>query len=963
MKPVVLVPASSDPLACASERILDHYRDRLPELDGCRILVPENRCAGRFRAALLRAAEQRGHHALLGVSIETLEQWLTHNCVLRGRVLPRAAQELVLVEALRGHAKLYGNSDPWQLGARLLSLFEELTRNETPIDDTLDSFRSLLQQGYGIGDDSHSLQQEAAMLHTLWHAWRQQLEEDGLLDSAGALRQRLQLGLDPPGEDLLWLVGYTALSPSEARWLRQLLERGRARLILHGDAARDGYHPDACLHRLLGQLGMEGRTDSPGPAEDPLHDLVDSLFGDQGDLRQRAAAFARRHPRDPVRERLASFTADTPEDEARAVALQVRRWLLDGVRPIAVITEDRRLARRVRALLEAAQVQMEDTGGWALSTTSAAAMLERWLETVEEDFACGPLLDLLKSPFACFGERDRHLALTRRLEQDIILHENIARGLERYRHHLELRNRRLPDWSEATFHSLQQLLNTLDHAAGPLRPLLQGEHPLASFTLGLLDSLRELQAWENLAQDAAGQRVLELLEDLHRIAAESPLEVRWLEFRNWLGGNLERATFRPPTSGSPVQLLTLEQSRLQQFGATVIAGCSRELMPGSAAGQAFFNQRVRAQLGLPDWSQTIALRLHHFCRALQCSGRTLLTRHRERDGEAVAASPWLELLEVFYRHAYQAPLEDAGLADLLAQPASRPASPDRAPLPPRQQHPRPTPPARLLPRSWSASTHQRLIDCPYRFFAADTLALKPMDEIREALSKADYGSLVHRVLEAFTGPVRGLPGPWTGPLQEGQREAALGLLRKISRAVFAEAIEENFEARSWRDQWLAILPDYVDWEIERRRQWQLRNAELQAERVLSPTLTLRGRIDRVDQRDGRLALLDYKTGQAPRPQDVLAGEAVQLPSYALLLDAPVEQLDYLQFRRDGLRPGSCASGEDVLPLLHAIGERMVELDEALRGGATLPAWGDAGVCRHCEFSVLCRREAWEHDHD
>ena len=46
-------------------------------------------------------------------------------------------------------------------------------------------------------------------------------------------------------------------------------------------------------------------------------------------------------------------------------------------------------------MLEASRIELDDAGGWALSTTSAAATLERWLETVEEDFACGPLLDVL----------------------------------------------------------------------------------------------------------------------------------------------------------------------------------------------------------------------------------------------------------------------------------------------------------------------------------------------------------------------------------------------------------------------------------------------------------------------------------------------------------------------------------------------------------------------------------------
>ena len=149
---------------------------------------------------------------------------------------------------------------------------------------------------------------------------------------------------------------------------------------------------------------------------------------------ERARAFLQEHPESPLSGHLAILPASSPEQEARAIDLQVRQWLLDGKQSIAIVTEDRRLARRVRALLDRAGIGLEDTGGWALSTTSAAAALERWLETVEEDFAHQPLLDVLKSPFIFpDDDRDQLANSVYRLEQDIIQRENIASGMQRYR--------------------------------------------------------------------------------------------------------------------------------------------------------------------------------------------------------------------------------------------------------------------------------------------------------------------------------------------------------------------------------------------------------------------------------------------------------------------------------------------------------------------------------------------------
>lgn len=956
---VTLVPFGHDPLVWTAQQILDHYQERLPDLSACQILVAEDRCAPRLRTELLRHAEQRGFGALLGPSIERLDQWLDRACVVRQTVLNRPAQELVLAEALRDASPIYADTDPWLLAEQLLTLFDELTRYDVPIAADVDQFESVLRNCYALGGPNTLLQQEAGILHTLWHAWQEQLATDGLLDPASAYRQQLHASATPNGLTL-WLIGITELTPAETDWLRGLLESDRARVILHGNAGYRGYHPDAPLTDIFDRLELD--LSEPTRTEpDGLCDFVTTLFeASEDNLRVRAQRFAALHERDPVSDRLSIVRADDPEREGQAVALQIRRWLLEGLQPIALVTEDRRIARRVRALLEASAIQLDDPGGWALSTTSAAATLERWLETVEEDFAAGPLLDVLKSPFVSFSERNAHLAHVRRLEQDIILHENIARGLQRYRHHLDVRSERLPEWSEPTRRALHRMLNLLDHAASPLAPLLAGTHPAQDFITALRASLVELGAWQPLATDAAGLQLLEALEDLHQAGGHSRVQLDWPEFRAWLGRHLERTTFQPPTSASPVKLLTLEQTRLQHFAAVIIAGCSRDHMPGTPASQAFFNQRVRTELGLPTWSKAAATKLHHFCRVLQAAPQVLLTCHREQDGEPVSASPWLDLLDIFYRSAYGKTLEDLTLKALADRPEVRPAAPDQAALPDQPQRPAPRVKACIQPERWSAYTHQRLIDCPYRFFAADALNLKPQDEIREALSKSDYGSLVHRIVQAFNSKVAGLPGPWSGALTRADFDPACALLRRISEAVFERAINDNFQARSWYSQWLRILPDYLDWEMHRRTEWQPVSTELKADRQLTEHLRITGRIDRLDQRAGSIALVDYKTGHPPRSDEVLCGEAVQLPSYALLIDKPIAQLDYLEFAKDKVSATTCAAGEALDDLLRQVAQRLTLLADALHDDAPLPAWGDPRVCAYCEFSGVCRREMWSH---
>ena len=953
---VHLLPFSQNALSFLAKKILDTHRDDLPNLSNCVVLVNQPHCAPRLRNELLKLASERGVDALLGIRIETFSQWLTESSHLEEPILNRAAQELVLADALRNTSGIYENTDPWLLSRQLLTLFDELTRCGQTLPETIESFEHTLQVSYGLDAPNPSLHKEAWMVHTLWTAWREQLENEQVLDAATAYHKQLSASLSTCESTTFWLAGFTQFSPAEISWIGQLRQTKQIHIILHGGAACADDHPDAPLTRIIGQLAIE-ELEALDSEPAPLEALIDCLFSDsQTNIKERALAFGQQTP-DPLAHRLAYYDADSPEQEAQAITLQIRRWLLEGLGSIAIISEDRLLDRRVRALLETAGVGLNDAGGWALSTTSAAATLERWLEAVEEDFACAPLLDLLKSPFVYFGNREEHLTHVQRFEQDIILHENIARSLHRYRFQLDRRSERLPGWSEPARLAVHQLLNQLDHASSTLIPLLQNKHPADTYLGALETSLKELGAWQCFANDEAGQTLLDAIGELRQAAQHSSISMRWAEFRNWLGHQLESGTFRSNSSANSVRLLTYEQSLLQRFDAVILAGCSSEKLPGSPATSAFFNQRVRAALGLHTWSDSRAQKLHQFCHSLHCADRLLITWHKERDGEAVEVSPWIELLRIFYRNAYANDLKDFELDYLLHSPQSFPSGPDCDPLPDTQT--RPTPPTlpALLPQTWSASTHQRIIDCPYRFFVADILGLKPADEIREALDRSDYGSLIHRILQAFHSNVDSLSGPWGGPISSEQSEPALLLLEKISREVFNYAVEENFQARAWLKQWLMIAPGYIDWEITRQQSWKPHKVERSLEREITPQLMIKGRVDRIDQQPNALSIIDYKTGTAPDAEEVMSGEAVQLATYALLSNANVQEIDYLQLKGSA-ELKVCAEGEPLSALLEATQARMKTIDHALLNGADLPAWGNPKVCAYCELDGLCRRPAW-----
>jgi ATP-dependent helicase/nuclease subunit B len=962
---IQLVPYNQDPLQVLAECLLANHQAELPDLSAVTVILAEPQAAPLLRDCLLRLSAAQGHPALLGPRISTLRDWARSHLPPDTQVCDPHLQLLMLVEALQQHSILLKSANPWALANDLISLFDELTLNHIGLPADLQDFVRQLQQAYGLHDGEISaFGQEARLVHTLWHAWHAQLQAEGLTDAQTAYLLALARSLQhlSAGESL-YLAGFHSFTRAELSWLQALLARNQLRLLLHGqsDVAPERYHPDAPLSRLLHQLQA---TPSETPATDAYNAALTLLFDETaGAMQTRAQLLRQRYAHSPLAPRLRTLATHSAEDEACAIDIQVRQWLLQGHQRIGIITENRRLARRVRALLERAGITLQDAAGWALSTTSAAASLERWLECLEEDFAHLPLLDLLKSPFL-FPDLDPDQVgfATLRLEQDIIRHENIARGLNRYREHIQDRRQRLPDWMADNAGNLLAILDRLETAAAPLMSLLATRQAPTTWLEALHAGLQQLGISESFASDPAGSRVLQALEQMQQAARHATMPLSWLDLRTWLGRTLEQFHFQPPASGQGVYLLGLAQSRLQRFNAVIIGGAERDHLPGHPNPSPFFNEAVRRELGLPAATELLAERFHHFRRLLESAPHVLITARAEQDGEPIPASPWLETLQAFHQLTWNETLATAELKTLLWDPAAR-VQRDDAPLPMPQTQPAPAIPANLLPTTFSPSGYQVLLDCPYQFYAARCLGLSPPDEIRLALSKADYGERIHQCLQAFHSKVADLPGPFPGKLTAAKREEAITLMTRIAEAVFSQDLADNFEHHGWLQQWQQQIPGYIDWQIERNAAWQVSDTESRSELLLNEQLRLTGQLDRIDSNNNQLGILDYKTGQIPKQQDVLQGEAVQLPVYALLAatpQQPVREVAYLELgNNDQIGTPYTLADAELQALSQAMAERLTYLTQQLVQGAGLPAWGDSKTCTHCDMKLLCRRQAWD----
>ena len=289
--------------------------------------------------------------------------------------------------------------------------------------------------------------------------------------------------------------------------------------------------------------------------------------------------------------------------------------------------------------------------------------------------------------------------------------------------------------------------------------------------------------------------------------------------------------------------------------------------------------------------------------------------------------------------------------------------------------------ARLLgpQRVWSASQLNDYGVCGFRFFAKRLLKLEEHKEVQPGADTQQMGSLNHSILEEA---YRQIAGEGLA-VDAANRERALSIFGEVADALLERAPETfNFRAGSaWEEEKQLIrarLAALVRQDFSDASPLQLFGSARHVERLEhafhdlhmalpgGDWLRARGMIDRIDRVDGKLALVDYKSGSRAIPHSELeTGRNFQMLVYLLALDElargeRAEVAGGMFWHLRNLKSSGLiqAENEDHQMLLDkARGHIASNLQQGREGVFPVRATAlENGKCvRYCEFAHVCRR--------
>ncbi|MDX2050572.1 MAG: PD-(D/E)XK nuclease family protein [Rickettsiaceae bacterium] len=170
-----------------------------------------------------------------------------------------------------------------------------------------------------------------------------------------------------------------------------------------------------------------------------------------------------------------------------------------------------------------------------------------------------------------------------------------------------------------------------------------------------------------------------------------------------------------------------------------------------------------------------------------------------------------------------------------------------------------------MPKILYATNIEMLLRSPYGFFARKILELKPKKNILSQISNADFGSVIHKIIEENT--------------KTDFSEQLIIDDTLTKRGIY------NFYKLLWNDAIKSILAEINIFDIKIKELGGVIFSEIEGAFVITldkKDIEIRAIADRIEVLPDKIRIVDFKTGAPPTKKDLLCGKSPQLMIEAMI---------------------------------------------------------------------------------
>ena len=375
-----------------------------------------------------------------------------------------------------------------------------------------------------------------------------------------------------------------------------------------------------------------------------------------------------------------------------------------------------------------------------------------------------------------------------------------------------------------------------------------------------------------------------------------------------------------------LQIMGVLESRVLDFETVIVTSMNEGKFPAGKSQNSFIPYDVKRELGLPTFKEKDAIYTYHFYHLLQRAKNIYLIYNTESEGlDAGEKSRFITQLEVEKqaKHNLSHEIYNALLPETAYQPIKIPKS--EAVMERLKE---------IAEKGFSPSALTSYIRNPIDFYFQKILRISEVEEVEENIALNTLGTIIHGTLEAL----------YTSYIGKFLSETAiLGCFKLLDDEVLKQfkLVYKEGEIKKGRNL-LAFevakrnVSNFLKVELERIKNGdaiKILELEKTFERKLEdPSLPfpvlIKGNVDRIEECNGIIRIIDYKTGKVEKPnvtlkswnglsEDIKNDKIIQILAYAFMYENEASnksmEAGIISFKnlKSGFLPFSFKEGKEV----------------------------------------------------
>ncbi|MBJ7879501.1 PD-(D/E)XK nuclease family protein [Gelidibacter salicanalis] len=311
-----------------------------------------------------------------------------------------------------------------------------------------------------------------------------------------------------------------------------------------------------------------------------------------------------------------------------------------------------------------------------------------------------------------------------------------------------------------------------------------------------------------------------------------------------------------------LQIMGMLESRVLDFETVIISSVNEGILPAGKSTNSFIPFDVKLENGLPTYKEKDAVYTYHFYRLLQRAKNVYIIYNTEPDvlngGEKSRFITQLQIENIHaIKHSIVVPKVEVAQKSPIIITKTESVS---------QQL------QQVATNGFSPSSLTNYIRNPIDFYYQKVLKIQSFEDVEETVAANTLGSVIHQTLEDFYTPYKGQF------LTEAHLKQMKTLINESVTHHFKSLYKEGDMTKGKNLIILEVAKRYVSNFISKEMETlkaghQIKiidlekklNIELNIPELAFP-VHLRGSVDRIDEFDGTLRIIDYKTGKVSQGQ-------------------------------------------------------------------------------------------------